>query len=98
MQAGLEPVRLLHCATKGDWHETSQRLPLLTVLHVLVPPAVEFTIVLLLPTFPTFVELVTLVEVPELVTLVELEELTELVVLVALVASAKLIPPSDTML
>jgi hypothetical protein len=74
LQVGSErPALFTHCATSGALHETSQRLPLISVLHDVVEllEDVEFVVVL-----PTLLELLLLTE---LVTFVELLELTELV-------------------
>ena len=71
-----------HCATRGARHEISQRLPLCSVLQVLVPSRVELVVVVLVPpTLELVVELDTLLEVLEVLELLEFTEFVELVTL-----------------
>lgn len=70
---------LKHCATSGERHDTSQRLPLLLALQELTPLD-EFVVVL-----PTLLEVFELMELLELTAFVELVALLAFTVLVALV-------------
>jgi hypothetical protein len=85
-------VLFTHCATSGALHETSQRLPLTSVLHEVVElfEDVEFVVV---P--PTLVELLLFTE---LVTFDEVLELTELVTFDALRVSPELAAPAEVTL
>jgi hypothetical protein len=73
------PAPLRHCATWGEAHDTSQRLPSLSALHEVVPLAVEFVTVVVLPVFDELVTLDEFVEFTELFTFAELLESFELV-------------------
>jgi hypothetical protein len=85
-RAAPEPWR--HCATRGELHDISQRLPPLSALHEVVPRVAELV--------TEFVDVVVLPAFVELVTLVEFVALTELLTSVALLESVELVASVDT--
>jgi hypothetical protein len=85
-RAAPEPWR--HCATRGELHDISQRLPPLSALHEVVELVAEFV--------TEFVDPVVLPTLVERVTLVEFVALTELVTFVELLDSTELAASADT--